>query len=427
MNREDFIKFIPKPSNKDIILYDISLKDLIDVDVLQEYNKTYPVFANKKEKYAKMKEKIDEYETLVKSIYLFKPSWTEADYLQSLQNDKRTYSTLYNEVKKTENNIQMLQKKLNGINEKISIQAAKDNKNIDDKKIQIDKNIDKNKETLTYLKDILDSYKSTLKDVEELIQENNEQFEALSKMEEKAKAGKCKCEFCGRTIKTTTENSVFFNKMIQNFEKNKERLAILLERKEKIKTSISYYESEIQKTKDTLNNDMQFKKENTNFYHKKSIEVLKLEALRDETLNAINKLTKELESNPTTKSKKYLELKSNIQKYELSLDNLNKVKEIKEQSKYDVQEFNSLRNDIKEMLNKISQYIKFLKIYYKILEQKASEFCGPDFKFKFYKIEEYQIIPILEITYKGVEYSQLGYKAMQEIDKILAEKFSIYS
>ena len=38
-NREDVFKIIPKPQNEDVIIYDKSLEDLLEVDVLTEYNK----------------------------------------------------------------------------------------------------------------------------------------------------------------------------------------------------------------------------------------------------------------------------------------------------------------------------------------------------------------------------------------------------
>jgi hypothetical protein len=37
MNRKQLINFIPKPENKDVIIYDLSLSDLIDKDVFKEY------------------------------------------------------------------------------------------------------------------------------------------------------------------------------------------------------------------------------------------------------------------------------------------------------------------------------------------------------------------------------------------------------
>ena len=117
MNREKLIKFMPKPDNKDVILYDINLKDLIDINVLEEYKKILPSFINKKNEYILLKEKIKEYEKIIDNVFLYKPSWTEEDYLQNLQNAKKTYSILYGPIKKIETNIQILQNKVKGLGE----------------------------------------------------------------------------------------------------------------------------------------------------------------------------------------------------------------------------------------------------------------------------------------------------------------------
>ena len=426
MNRDNLIKFIPKPSNQDVILYDIELKDLIDANVLQEYNKLYPIFINKRNEYLELKTKLEEYQKSIDNIYLYKPNWKEEDYLQGLKDMKKTYSTMFGEIKKTENSISMLQRNLKGINEKIQIQIAKENKKNEDKKQNINKDVETNKENLLNLKNYLDTYKLSLKEIENQIQENEEDFQMLSKMESKLEEGKCQCEFCGRMIKSVDEDSIFYKRLANNFEKNKKQLESLLAQKEKLELNISYYESEIQKVKDNLNNDIQFMRENHNFYQKKSIEVLKLEALRDDMINNISKLEKQLENNSRTKTNMYLELKEKIEKYELSLSNLKKIKDMKSNSDNDIQHFNNLKLELKEMLDKINLYIKYLDIYYKILAQKASEYCGKNYKFKFHKIEDYKLIPILEIYYDDIEYNSLNSSVRQEVDKTLIEKFEIY-
>ena len=164
MNRDDILKNIPKPSNRDVIVYDISLKDLIDEDVIQSYNKLYPVFIEKRKKYMELKERLAEYKNTLSSIYLFKPNWTEADYLQSLQNDKRTYATLYKEIKKTEDNINTLKRKVEGIDEKIKIQLAKEDKKIETTDKELEKEIEIQKDKLFNYKSCLEAFKFNLKD-----------------------------------------------------------------------------------------------------------------------------------------------------------------------------------------------------------------------------------------------------------------------
>jgi chromosome segregation ATPase len=426
MERKNFINFIPRPENKDVILYDTSLTGLIDVNVLEEYNKLYPIFESKKNQYNELKLKIEEYQKSINNIYLFNKSWSEEDYLQKLQNDKKLYSTLFGDIKKIENNISMLQRNLNSINEKIEIQKAKDTKKIQDRNENVDKNIIKNKETLLNLQNLLDAYKFALEQIDDQLKNNEEEFQKLNEMTSRLNEGKCKCEFCGRVIKTVDEDSMFYNRMCKNMEKNKHKLEVLLSKKQKLETNITNYKIEIKNIRDTLSNDIQFKKDSYNFYQKKSIEMLKLESSKDNMLNNIAQLEKQLKNNSKTNTKKYTELKDNIEKYELSLNNLKKSKELKNTFSVEIVQFNNLKTELKEILAKLEEYIKFINLYYKIIEQKANEYCGNDYKFKFFKIENYKLCPILEIYYKDTEISQLDIKTRDEVEKYLSEKFSIY-
>ena len=148
MNRKQLINSIPKPENKDIIVYDMSLSDLIDKDVFKEYNELLPIFLMKKEQYNGLEFKLKEYQNSIDNVYLFKKDWTREDYLQALQNNKKTYTTLYNDIKKIENNIEILQKKIKNIDDKIKIQIAKEEKDRINKIANIDEDINKNKEML---------------------------------------------------------------------------------------------------------------------------------------------------------------------------------------------------------------------------------------------------------------------------------------
>lgn len=426
MNREQLIKFIPKPTNQDVILYDISLKNLIDIDVLEEYNKLLPQFKYKQEEYLYLKRKIKEYEESINKIYLYKTNWTEADYLQALQNDKKTYSILYNDIKKTENNIIMLQKKIKNMNEKIEMQIALEKRKNDIKKENIDNEIAANKAKLLKLRDTLSLYEQDLNKVNELIADNEEEFNMLVEMEKDLKAKKFKCKYCGAVVLDTSEDSFIVKRLYKNLEKNKSELKSLLKKKEKLELNISYYESEASTIRTNLNNNIQFKKQDYNFYQKKSLDVLKLEALRDEMINNIDKLENSLKNNPQLKSDKYTELKKKIDNLELSLSNLTRIKEMKESLKAGIDKFNYLKKELLLMKDSMDQYKKFLTIYFKIYEQKANEYFGQYFKFRLFKFNDYDLTDIFEVYYNNVEYSQLSIKDKNEVDKIFIEKFSIY-
>lgn len=426
MNRKQLINSIPKPENKDVVVYDMSLSDLIDKDVFKEYNELLPIFLMKKEQYNGLEFKLKEYQNSIDNIYLFKKDWTREDYLQALQNNKKTYTTLYNDIKKIENNIEILQKKIKNIDDKIKIQIAKEEKDRINKIANIDEDINKNKEMLLNLKDKLADYKLSLQKIENQITENNEDFEMLSKMQQQLKNGVCQCEFCGHVVKTCSEDSKLYLRLTKNFEKNKTQLEKLLIRKNDLEVEIAYLENEICETKTKLNNDIEFKKQNHNLYVKKSIEILKLEALRDEMTNNVYGLEKQLRINPQVNSKQYLELKNTINKYELSLNNLKRIEEIKKDFSEDIEYFKALKIELKDLSIKMDQYVKFISIYYKIYEKKANEYFGSEFNFKLFKFDEYTLQEKFEIYYNGIEYYELSKKERDKVDKIFYEKISFY-
>lgn len=426
MNRKQLINSIPKPENKDVIVYDMSLSDLIDIDVFKEYNELLPIFLIKKEQYNGLEFKLKEYQNSIDNIYLFKKDWTKEDYLQALQNNKKTYSTLYNDIKKIENNIDIFRKKIKNIDDKIKIQIAKEEKNRNDKLANIDDNINKNKELLLNYKDKLTDYKLSLQKVENQIVENNEDFEMLAKMQEQLESGTCQCEFCGHVVKSCSKDSKLYLRLTKNFEKNKIQLEKLLIRKNDLEVEIAYLENEIYEIKMQLNNDIEFKKQKHNLYTKKSIEILKLEALRDEMINNLTELEKQLKINPKLNSKQYLDLKNTIDKYELSLNNLNRIEEIKKDFTEDIEHFKTLKVELKDLSLKMNQYVKFISIYYKIYEQKANEYFGKEFNFKLFKFDKYVFKEKFEIYYNGIEYFELSKKEKDKVDKIFYEKISFY-
>ena len=426
MNREQLIKFIPMPKNSDVILYDIDLKDLIDINVIEEYNKIFPIFINEEKKYNILKRKIIEYQNSIDNIYLFNTSWGKEDYLIALQNDKKTYNTLFNDINKIENNINMFQKRINTIDEKIEIQINKEKKFIEQKKIDIEKNIENNKNKLFTLKSKLKDVEIELENINKKIKENETEFQDLMQMQSELKKGEYQCKYCGSTVKVWSENSMIYKRLLKNTEENKLELERLIQKQNKIQNNYDYYKKEISSVTAELNNDLQFKKQDYNFYTKKSIEVLKLEALRDEMINNINKLQKSLKTYPQLNSDKYKQLKDNIEKYELSLNNLEKMSEMKKNLELELKEFNNLKNNLNEMHKKLTQYKKFLTIYYKIYEQKANDFFGKDFKFKLFKFNDFELKAIFEIYYKDIEYTELSKQERDFVDQIFIEKLDIF-
>lgn len=426
LSREQLIKFIPKPKNEDVIVYDIELKDFIDKNVIEEYDRDLTLFLDKKEKYDLLKEKIKKVEDFIDNVYLFNPSWKEEDYLIRLRNNKKTYSTLYGKIKKIENNISILQKKLKVMNEKIKIQEEKENLSIKKKKENIDDEIQKDKNSLLDLKEKISFFNLQMDFLNKSIFENQQEFNYLSKMESQLKDGKYRCEFCGSIIKDCSEDSLAYDRLVKKFMSNKQKAEVLLKRKEGVEKEIAYYEDKISKIKTKLNNNINIKKASSNSYIKKSIEILKLEALKDEIMNNIAEQEKQLKSQSSLKSDEYIELKKNIEKYELSLENLHKIREMKESSKEDIENYQNLKKELIEVHERLLKYKKFITLYYKIYEQKANEYFGPNFKFKLFEFDDVILKPMFEVKYKDIEYSKLDEKDKKEVDSIFAEKISIF-
>ncbi len=423
MTREDFIKIIPKPTNEDVILYDISLKELIDVNVPEEYQKLLPIFKEAKAEVAKLKEEIDIYKNNINQLFLFDPSWSEEIYLEKLQDEMRTYSTCYGNIKKKEDEIKILQKKMDAINDKIIVQKSKEEKENEERNININKEIQENKININKYKDIIDVYKKSAKKIDEEIKNTKADLEVLKISKLQIFRGQYVCFCCGKKIKELEAGDIT-NKIINNIQKKETELQGLLEEKNKIKNTLNFYKDELSKAKIELKNNLNFKRNFKNMYLKKSNEILRLEAAKNECLEKITKTSEDLKNESSLNSKKFLTLKNNIEKYKVSLENLKKIKNIKSLVGSKISTYNRKQNKLEQIKALITKYLSFLNIYYKIYEQKASQYAGPEYKIKLFEIKNLDIIEILNITYNNIEYSQLSKKDKSKVDKNLLEKFS---
>ena len=419
MNRDRILKIVPKPNNLEVIIYDTDLKDLSNVDVFKEYEKEYKNYIIKKEQYDVLNEEVQQYLDTINKAYLFNTSWSEEDYISMIQNEKKTYSTLYKDIKKIEDKIVVAKKKLKTIEENINLQKIKDNKKIEEKKENIDKNIEKNKKEYFELKDKLNEYKNDNKYIQDKIKEVNNDRDIILKMQADLNNDTFICEYCGTKIKSHSNNSHIAKRIARNLVNNSQQLDNLNKRKEKTDLEIAYLENKLRTIKKELNNDIEFKKQGNDIYIKKSIEVLKLEGLRSKTINDISLLEKNLKKQPSYNSNKFNDMKDKISKYELSLENLQKIKIAKNNIQEKLTEFNTIKKDLLETENLLKKYVKFISIYYKIIEQKLNNFIGNNITFKLYSIEGYEIKEVLKIYYDKVEYEYLDQKIKDYINRTL--------
>lgn len=429
INRKDLINFVPKPKNSDVIIYDITLTDLIDVDVFYEYNKLLPNYLDVKNRYKTLKEKLDQSIKEIDNMYLYNSSWGEKDYLLKLSDAKKVYSKLFGDVKKIENNIASLEKQITVANQKIELQKAKEKNLIENSKKNVDERIEKNNQLLEQYRIKRNYFLDLLKRINKNIKENEEEFSILVDMQSHLQDKTFVCKYCGSKINITTENienSHIYKRLANNIMDNKTELTNLLARQNEIKANKDQYDKEMKRIQAELTNDISLKSQDNVFYTKKSQEILKLEGFRDEMINNIDELKKQLKTKSETNTDKYLSLKKEIERYEISLDNLSKIKQLKFKNSDLITNIDKLKKELLPMHEKIEKYISFISIYFKIYEQKLTEFLGEDYKFNLFSFEDDSLKEILKITYKGLNYSDLSINEMENIDKYIYSKIQTF-
>lgn len=430
INRKDLINFVPKPKNSDVIIYDITLTDLIDVDVFYEYNKLLPNYLDVKNRYKTLKEKLDQSIKEIDNMYLYNSSWGEKDYLLKLSDAKKVYSKLFGDVKKIENNIASLEKQITVANQKIELQKAKEKNLIENSKKNVDERIEKNNQLLEQYRIKRNYFLDLLKRINKNIKENEEEFSILVDMQSHLQDKTFVCKYCGSKINITTENienSHIYKRLANNIMDNKTELTNLLARQNEIKANKDQYDKEMKRIQAELTNDISLKSQDNIFYTKKSQEILKLEGFRDEMINNIDELKKQLKTKSETNTDKYLSLKKEIERYEISLDNLSKIKQLKFKNSDLIANIDKLKKELLPMHEKIEKYISFISIYFKIYEQKLTEFLGEDYKFNLFSFEDDSLKEILKITYKGLNYSDLSINEMENIDKYIYSKIQTFN
>lgn len=400
INREDIFNLIPMPRNEDVIIYDTNLKDLLDTNVLEEYEKLNKTIELEKENYQKLNFEIKRYKDTVNNSYLYRADWNEDDYIDILQKEKKQYSNLFYAMKKKQSELDILQRKYAHINEQIEIQAKKDQEEIEEKKKNINNEIETKKNEFSKIEEQikrLENEEIQAKDFIEFIQGQNE---ILEKNIEK------------NVTRVIDRGNTKIKKLSNNIAKLEQLINI---QKEKSKT-----------VKKELNNLLQFKEQDFTFYTKKSMRILELEGQREQISNKIVSLKEEINNDPINKDTQYLELKDNIEKIELSLENLKKIKEYKVNIVGKLENFKKIEKTLFEHIEQQKKYTHFLDIYYKIYEQKANDYFGPNIKFKFHEIVDEHINKIIKISYKNINYPELNSIQRENFEQELNEKMKLF-
>lgn len=427
MNRENVITIISEPKNEDVILYNTTLVDLLDVNVFQEYRSTLNLYKLKKEKYLLLDKEVKQYQEMIDGIYLYRKDWKEEDYVEMLKKDKQQYSKLYSDIKKMENQIQVLEKKFETTNQQIEIQKVKDAKEIEEKKKNIDAENSLLANNISKMNLEIKELERDLKLVNEEIEEKNEEKEAILEMASMLNDNAYVCQYCGTTITHSSSKQRIGRTLQKNLDKNQNKIEILENKKNNIEKDLAYIRNELSKNKIELKNNIEFKKQDYNFYIKKSIPVLKLEAIRDNILTQLTELKTKYEKNPQVQQESFKILKDRMEKYELSLNNIRKINTQKEDFKSNLNTLKTLKEEILNLREKLNKYIKFINIYYKIYQQKIGDYFGSDFSFTFHKFEDYDLHEIFELKYKNISFTQLPKTLKKECEDIYYEKIKYFS
>ncbi len=421
MNRINVLNIIPKPTNSEVIVYDTNLKDLLDVNVFEEYTFDYTNYSSIKETFNSLEKEISNYRETINSAYLYNTSWKEEDYLRMLQVDKKTYSTLYSNIKKLEDKINVYKTKIETFNQQIEMQQIKDNKELEKKKKNLDEDIKKKQEKLFYLKEKTLDLKNDLDYINKNIEETIINKDEIVQMLESLNNDIYLCPYCNSKL----ENKRNKNKVEKSLNEKINDIDKMLSKYQKRKTDLESKINELVKEQKeitiSLNNDIQFQNQDFNFYTKKSVEVLKLENLKNKTANDMSKVEKQLKMQPNVNSDDFIKLKDRIQKYELSLDNLRRIKLLKIKYQEKIETYNQLNEQVKSLENKITKELNFISIYYKLCEQRINNFIGENITFKLFKIEKFELVEILEIYYNGIFYENLNEESKLFVDKTIAK------
>lgn len=110
----------------------------------------------------------------------------------------QTYSTLYGNIKRKEDEIKILQKKISTINDEIIIQKNKEDKDNEIRNADISNKIEENKTDLKKFKDAVDIYKNSSKRIDEQIRNIKSDLKILEESEKQLSRGTYQCFCCGK-------------------------------------------------------------------------------------------------------------------------------------------------------------------------------------------------------------------------------------
>ena len=418
--RKNIIKLVRKPTNQDIIYYNSKFIDLINVDVEKLYYDELKKYRELEKQYLEVKSKIDDYNERVNNLNLI-GKMSELEYMSKIQELEIKYAKEYKEIKILENKINTYKNKIVDLKNKIEIQKAKE---IEDKKgfqSQLLKSKNRLSSNIGNLKIALDINNKKIDITREKLNFERDKYNTFEETKKAIEEDNYVCQYCKSTLDKKS-----LKKVIKNAIKQQE---IILEKIDKLKNELSILNNQKNELEDNLlNSTSELKninfaeKQNLFAYDKKSVKVLKLEGTIFQLENEIENLEIQYEEKAKKAGPNFKRMKAKLEAYKESFLNLREIKDQKENLKLDLNIYDDVIEQAKEIKFNLKLHCQFLMTRNKLWEQNLSNLFDNKLKFKLFEEENLEIKEICIIYYNNIESKYLKPDEEKEVERMIIDK-----
>ena len=418
--RKNIIKLVRKPTNQDIIYYDSKFIDLINVDVEKLYYDELKKYRELEKQYLEVKSKIDDYNERVNNLNLI-GKMSELEYMSKIQELEIKYAKEYKEIKILENKINTYKNKIVDLKNKIEIQKAKE---IEDKKgfqSQLLKSKNRLSSNIGNLKIALDINNKKIDITREKLNFERDKYNTFEETKKAIEEDNYVCQYCKSTLDKKS-----LKKVIKNAIKQQE---IILEKIDKLKNELNILNNQKNELEDNLlNSTSELKninfaeKQNLFAYDKKSVKVLKLEGTIFQLENEIENLEIQYEEKAKKAGPNFKRMKAKLEAYKESFLNLREIKDQKENLKLDLNIYDDVIEQAKEIKFNLKLHCQFLMTRNKLWEQNLSNLFDNKLKFKLFEEENLEIKEICIIYYNNIESKYLKPDEEKEVERMIIDK-----
>lgn len=418
--RKNIIKLVRKPTNQDIIYYNSKFIDLINVDVEKLYYDELKKYRELEKQYLEVKSKIDDYNERVNNLNLI-GKMSELEYMSKIQELEIKYAKEYKEIKILENKINTYKNKIVDLKNKIEIQKAKE---IEDKKgfqSQLLKSKNRLSSNIGNLKIALDINNKKIDITREKLNFERDKYNTFEETKKAIEEDNYVCQYCKSTLDKKS-----LKKVIKNAIKQQE---IILEKIDKLKNELNILNNQKNELEDNLlNSTSELKninfaeKQNLFAYDKKSVKVLKLEGTIFQLENEIENLEIQYEEKAKKAGPNFKRMKAKLEAYKESFLNLREIKDQKENLKLDLNIYDDVIEQAKEIKFNLKLHCQFLMTRNKLWEQNLSNLFDNKLKFKLFEEENLEIKEICIIYYNNIESKYLKPDEEKEVERMIIDK-----